>query len=106
MPDDRRADSCAMFVVTPEEALARPSSPRQYTQDGKRYAHKPLLVLLALGRLSATGSSSLTWAEAEEPLADLVTAFGPPSRTARTTSTTAWRCVPWTTSCSTVVPSA
>jgi putative restriction endonuclease len=69
--------------VTPEEVLARLSSLRQYTQDGKRYPHKPLLVLLALGRLSETGSSRLPWAEAEEPLADLVAAFGPPSRTAR-----------------------
>ena len=72
--------------MTPEEVLARVSSLRQYTQDGRRYPHKPLLVLLALGRLSATGSSRLLWNEAEEPLADLVASFGPPSRTARAQS--------------------
>ena len=72
--------------VTSDEVLARLSSLRQYTQDGKRYPHKPLLVLLALGRLSTTGSSRLPWSEAEEPLADLVASFGPPSRTARAQS--------------------
>ena len=72
--------------VSPDEVLARLSSLRQYTQDGKRYPHKPLLVLLALGRLSTTGSSRLPWSEAEEPLADLVASFGPPSRTARAQS--------------------
>lgn len=36
-----------MFAVTPETVPARLSSLRQYTQDGKRYTHKPLLVLLA-----------------------------------------------------------
>ncbi len=39
--------------------LERLSSLRQYQQDGRRSPHKPLLVLLALGRLAATGSSSL-----------------------------------------------
>lgn len=39
--------------------------------------HKPLLVLLALGRFAATGSSELPWSEAETQLAGLIAEFGP-----------------------------
>jgi putative restriction endonuclease len=45
-----------------------------------------LLVLLALGRLAATGSSQLPWSQAETELADLIAEFGPPSRTGRAQS--------------------
>jgi putative restriction endonuclease len=45
--------------------------------------HKPLLVLLALGRLAETGSSELPWSDAEERLADLIAEFGPATRTGR-----------------------
>ncbi len=48
--------------------------------------HKPLLVLLALGRLAATGSSELPWTEAGARLAELIAEFGPPSRTGRAQS--------------------
>lgn len=65
-----------------EESLSRLLSLRQYRQDGVRRPSKPLLVLLALGRLRATGSSALTWDESEKPLAELIAEFGPPSRTA------------------------
>jgi putative restriction endonuclease len=34
---------------------------RQHHHDGQRSPHKPLLVLLALGQLAATGSSALSW---------------------------------------------
>jgi putative restriction endonuclease len=81
-----QSQRCHDDSVTPDEALVQLSSLRQYTQDGKRYPHKPLLVLLALGRLSATGSSRLLWSEAEDVLAELVASFGPPSRTARAQS--------------------
>jgi putative restriction endonuclease len=56
---------------------------RQYTKDGRRHPHKPLLVLLALHRLQETGSSSLTWSGTEQKLADLIREFGPSSRTGR-----------------------
>jgi len=55
---------------------------RQYRHDGKRSPHKPLLVLLALGNLTATGSSRVPWSQAEQQLADLISDFGPPSSTA------------------------
>jgi putative restriction endonuclease len=58
--------------------LARLGSLRQHRQRGRRSPHKPLLVLLALGRLAATGSSDLPWSSAEAALADLIAEFGPP----------------------------
>src|SRR6266568_2389771 len=69
-----------------EDVLARLASLRQHQQGGKRSPHKPLLVLLALGRMAATGSSQLPWREAEEYLARLIAEFGPPSRTGRAQS--------------------
>lgn len=65
-----------------QDVLARLSSLRQHQRDGRRSPHKPLLVLLALGRLARTGSSTLPWSEAETQLAALISEFGPPSRTA------------------------
>jgi putative restriction endonuclease len=66
--------------------LDRFASLRQHQRDGQRSPHKPLLVLLALGRLAATGSSQLPWSAAETQLADLIAEFGPPSRTSRAQS--------------------
>jgi putative restriction endonuclease len=63
--------------------LGRFASLRQHQRGGQRSPHKPLLVLLALGRLVATGSSELPWSVAESQLADLIAEFGPPSRTGR-----------------------
>jgi putative restriction endonuclease len=78
-------------VGSPDEAavasvLARLASLRQYQRHGQRAPHKPLLVLLALGRLAATGTSELPWAQAEAQLAGLIGEFGPPSRTGRAQS--------------------
>jgi putative restriction endonuclease len=61
--------------------LARLASLRQHQRNGQRSPHKPLLVLLALGQLLATGSSALPWSSAETKLAELIAEFGPPSRT-------------------------
>src|SRR6266487_3764411 len=66
-----------------EQVLARLASLRQHQQGGHRSPHKPLLVLLALGRLQATGSSELPWPVAEAELADLLAEFGHPSKTGR-----------------------
>ncbi len=66
--------------------LDRLSSLRQHQRNGRRSPHKPLLMLLALGRIAATGSSELPWSVAEVELADLITEFGQPSRTARAQS--------------------
>ncbi|MCV2488225.1 HNH endonuclease [Geodermatophilus sp. YIM 151500] len=68
-------------VVVVADVLDRLSSLRQHQRDGKRSPHKPLLVLLALGRLAATGSSRLPWSAAETRLAELIGEFGPPSKT-------------------------
>ena len=65
----------------PGEVLARLGALRQHQQGGRRSPHKPLLVLLALGRLSTRGSSDLPWAEAHTQLADLIAEFGPASGT-------------------------
>lgn len=43
-------------------------------------------MLLALGRLATTGSSELPWSAAETVLAELISEFGPPSKTSRTQS--------------------
>lgn len=66
--------------------LARLSSLRQNQYRGRRAPHKPLLVLLAMGRLANTGSSRLRWEEAVGELSELIAEFGPPSRTSRTQS--------------------
>ena len=59
---------------------------RLHQRDGRRSPHKPLLALLALGRLASHGSSSLPWSEAEGQLADLIAEFGPASSTSRAQS--------------------
>ena len=68
------------------QVLDRFAALRQHQRDGQRSPHKPLLVLLALGRLQGTGSSELPWSAAESQLADLIAEFGPPSRTGRAQS--------------------
>jgi putative restriction endonuclease len=72
--------------VRAHQALDKLSALRQHQKEGRRSPHKPLLVLLALGRLAAYGSSALTWAEAEEQFADLLEEFGPTSTTGRAQS--------------------
>jgi putative restriction endonuclease len=68
------------------EIAGRFAALRQYQRNGTRSPHKPLLVLLALGRLAQSGSSSLPWSAAEPVLARLLAEFGPPSRTGRAQS--------------------
>jgi putative restriction endonuclease len=70
----------------PGGVLARLRALRQHSRGGQRSPHKPLLALLALGRLAASGSSELSWSEAESALADLIAEFGPLSRTGRAQS--------------------
>jgi putative restriction endonuclease len=59
---------------------------QQYRNNGARVPHKPLLVLLALRQLAETGSSDLAWVHVHEQLADLISEFGPSSRTGRAQS--------------------
>ena len=46
---------------------------------GKRYPHKPLLLLWLLGRMQQQGSTACTYEEAESPVDRLLDDFGPPS---------------------------
>jgi len=71
---------------TAADVLGRLASLRQHQRSGQRSPHKPLLVLLALGRLAESDSSALPWCSCEPELADLITEFGPPSRTGRAQS--------------------
>jgi putative restriction endonuclease len=70
-------------VLTDDEVVDRLTSFRQYMHNGQRVPHKPLLVLMALGKLDREGTSAIPWGDAEQQLADLITEFGPPSRTSR-----------------------
>lgn len=56
---------------------------RQHQQGGHRSPHKPLLALMALGQLAATGSSRLPWSVVEDQLARLLADYGPPSKTSQ-----------------------
>ncbi|HEX5594701.1 MAG TPA: HNH endonuclease [Micromonosporaceae bacterium] len=69
-----------------DEVLARLAALRQHQRDGRRSPHKPLLVLLALGRLSTAGSSALRWTDVQTKLGDLIAEFGPVSKTGRAQS--------------------
>lgn len=66
-----------------EDLIARLTRLRQYGKSGIRAPHKPLLALLALSRLAATGSSRLGFSEVESQLADLIGEYGPTSSTGR-----------------------
>jgi putative restriction endonuclease len=73
-------------AIEPQATLRRLSSLRQNQYRGRRAPHKPLLVLLVLGRLANTGSSQLRWAEAVVELGELIAEFGPPSHTSHNQS--------------------
>lgn len=62
-------------VSTPS-ALERLTALRQYRGDGKRAPHKPLLVLLALGELTNSGSSRMPWSVVQSRLGELLAEFG------------------------------
>lgn len=51
---------------------------RRWTRGGERDPNKALLLMYALGRLQRNGYSLLRFREIEEPLAALLTEFGPP----------------------------
>lgn len=73
-------------AITRDKVLRSLSSLRQHQHRGKRSPHKPLLVLLALSRISSEGTSAIEWSVAEQVLADLIRDYGPPSSTARAQS--------------------
>lgn len=64
-----------------ERWLERVASIRRWSRGGERAPHKPLLLLYALGRLQRTGSSVMSYVEAEPDLARLLRDYGPATRT-------------------------
>ena len=60
-----------------ESAWADLLSVQVHNNDGVPAAHKPLLLLLALGKLSVTGSSELTWASTADLLGKLIRDLSP-----------------------------
>src|SRR5262249_7524437 len=58
--------------------LSRLSGLRRALVGQKRVPHKPLLVLWLLGQFAETGSSAVTYEQAEEPVSSLINEFGPP----------------------------
>jgi putative restriction endonuclease len=65
-------------VVETEDWQARVASIRRWSRGGERAPHKPLLLLYTLGRLQRTGTSKVTYTEAEPTLARLLAEFGSP----------------------------
>lgn len=65
-----------MPPLAESSVIERLTALRQYQGDGKRAPHKPLLVLLALGQLASSGSSTLTWSVVQTRLAQLLAEFG------------------------------
>lgn len=63
-----------------DELLRHLEGLRRANLKGVRAPHKPLLLLWLFGRFAATGSSAVTYAEAEEPVSRLINEFGPPMR--------------------------
>lgn len=61
--------------------LAEVAKIKQWSRAGERAPHKPLLLLFVLGRLHRTGTSRVTFAEAEPAVADLLRSYGPPRKT-------------------------
>jgi putative restriction endonuclease len=64
--------------MTPAELMGRLSGLRQAQVGGKRAPHKPLLVLWLLEKLMNTGSAVASYAEAAEPVSQLINDFGTP----------------------------
>jgi putative restriction endonuclease len=68
------------FSVTPDELMLRLSGLRRAQIGGRRATQKPLLLLWLFGQFAATGSARATYAEAANPVSQLINDFGPPVR--------------------------
>ncbi|MFF8841918.1 phosphorothioated DNA-binding restriction endonuclease [Streptomyces sp. NPDC015127] len=60
-----------------DELMSALSGLRRAQIGGRRAPHKPLLVLWLLGRFAESGSTAVTYDEAEEPVSQLINDFGP-----------------------------
>jgi putative restriction endonuclease len=75
-PDPSLGGACATATA---DFLRRVSQINTWQRGGERAPHKPLLLLLALGRLSR-GEKGLPWSICEKELSALLREFGPPRR--------------------------
>ncbi|MGW0605274.1 phosphorothioated DNA-binding restriction endonuclease [Streptomyces sp. NPDC002640] len=66
--------------MTRDELMRRLAALRQAQIGGRRAPHKPLLVLWLLGRFAGTGTTHVSYDEAEEPVSRLINDFGPTVR--------------------------
>ncbi len=64
-------------VADTEKWLERIAGIRRWQRRGARAPHKPLLLLYCLGRLQRTGSTRVSYAEAEPSLKSLLHEYGP-----------------------------
>jgi putative restriction endonuclease len=61
--------------------LERAAKLRQWSRDGVRAPHKPLLLLYALGRYQADAADELPYSAVESDLKQLLAEYGPPRAT-------------------------
>ena len=71
------------MALTGEQVLAQVRGLRQWQSGEQRAPHKPLLLLLALGRLQGKGERLMPFEEAAAPLTRLLEQFGTPRRRQR-----------------------
>ena len=64
-----------------DDWLNRIAGIKQWQGGGERAPHKPLLLLYLFGRIQSSGSSQVTFIEAEKPVNQLLAEFGPPRKT-------------------------
>jgi putative restriction endonuclease len=67
-----------LSYMTRDELLAQLARLRQARVGQVRVPHKPLLLLWLFGQFAATGSSAVSYQQAEEPVSQLINDFGPP----------------------------
>jgi putative restriction endonuclease len=63
--------------MTPAEVLDAFGRLKTGSRDGQRLPHKPLLVLLALGRWAKGDRGAIPFADAEKKLEALIRTYGP-----------------------------
>lgn len=71
------------MAVTGDDVLAQVGNLRQWRRGDQRAPHKPLLLLLALGRMQAGRDRLASFDEIAGPLRQLLEQFGPPRGTHR-----------------------
>lgn len=68
-------------TITVMDWLERAAKLRQWSRDGVRAPHKPLLLLYALGRFQADAADELPYSAVESDLKQLLVEYGPPRGT-------------------------